>query len=570
MFEDDARRHRPLDDLVAALSSAPLFAGLDRPLLERLASAIRPLAVRAGECVVNEGDEGDTFYVLRSGLLQVVAGPASERVRLLRAGVPFGELALLGSRTRTATIRALRDSEVWCLSREAFDELLASEADFARTMVHALTQLVFESRPQPAPRGLPSVIAIVALHPGAPTGAVVDAFAATLPPATVHALHPPEDATPSCWAHTVEAAERDHDVVLLVASHHRDEWFAFCMREADRTVAVAERSASIEAPDTTSALDTTSRPDLVLFGAVGGGVARILALVEPRAHHLVSPYDQPAALGRAVRRITNRSIGIVLSGGGARGLAHIGVLEALSDAGIRIDRFGGVSTGALIGALAARESSPKRIAADLRRELVDRRPFRDFAIPRIALIRARRARAMLERLLGSARIEDIAHDFFCVSADLVSAEAVVHRSGPLVTAVGASMSLPGLAPPLRDGPRILVDGGVLDNLPVETMLRAEAGPLIAVDVLARGVPGARRPNRWGEPQLPSLLETVARSTTLASRQRAEAQRTLATIAIVPELRDIGLLDFSRFDAIVDAGRRAAQDVIVEARTLLHL
>ena len=59
MFEDDARRHRPLDDLVAALSSAPLFAGLDRPLLERLASAIRPLTVRAGECVVNEGD---TFF----------------------------------------------------------------------------------------------------------------------------------------------------------------------------------------------------------------------------------------------------------------------------------------------------------------------------------------------------------------------------------------------------------------------------------------------------------------------------------------------------------------------------
>ncbi len=563
MFEDNARRRRPLDGLVAALSSTPLFARLDRPQLEHLASAIRPLTVRAGECIVNEGETGDTFYVLCSGLLEVVAGPASERVRLLRAVVPFGELALLGSRTRTATIRALRDSEVWCLSREAFDALLASEGDFARTMVHALTQLVLESRTQHAPRGLPSVIAIVALHPNAPTRAVVDAFAATLAPATVHALHPPDDATPSGWAHTVEAAERDHDVVLLVASHHRDEWFAFCMREADRTVAVAQRAASIEP------LDPTSRPDLVLFGGGGRAVAPILALVKPRAHHLVSPHDQTAALRRAVRRITNRSMGIVLSGGGARGLAHIGVLQALTDAGITIDRFGGVSMGALIGALSARETSPEQIARHLRRELVDRRPFSDYAIPRIALIRARRARAMLERLLGPARIEDLAHDFFCVSADLVSADTVVHRSGSLVTAVGASMSLPGLAPPLRDGPRILVDGGVLDNLPVETMLQAEAGPLIAVDVLARGVPGARRRNRGSEAQLPSLLETVARSTTLASRQRAEAQRTLATHAIVPDLRDIGLLDFAQFDTIVDAGRRAAQSVIVEARALLH-
>ena len=146
----------------------------------------------------------------------------------------------------------------------------------------------------------------------------------------------------------------------------------------------------------------------------------------------------------------------------------------------------------------------------------------------------------------------------------MAAEPVVHRSGSLVVAVGASMSLPGLAPPLRDGPRILVDGGVLDNLPVETMMRAEAGPVIAVDVMGRGVPGARRSNRNGE-QLPSLLETVARSTTLASRGRAEVQRELATVAIVPELRDIGLLDFARFDAVVEAGRRAAEDVLVDAR-----
>jgi predicted acylesterase/phospholipase RssA len=174
---------------------------------------------------------------------------------------------------------------------------------------------------------------------------------------------------------------------------------------------------------------------------------------------------------------------------------------------------------------------------------------------------------MHERLLGPALIEELAHDYFCVTADLVSAEAVVHRSGSLVIAVGASMSLPGLAPPLRDGQRILVDGGVLDNLPVETMTRAEAGPVIAVDVMGRSVPGARRSSRKGE-QLPNLLETVARSTTLASRGRAEVQRDRATVAIVPELRDVGLLDFARFDSVVDAGRRAAEEVLGDARKLL--
>src|SRR4029079_16541808 len=246
-----------------------------------------------------------------------------------------------------------------------------------------------------------------------------------------------------------------------------------------------------------------------------GAVGPIVARLEPRAHHLVDRADQAAGLGRAVRRITARSIRIGLSGGGARGFAHIGVLQALADAGVTIDRFAGVSMGSLVGALAARQLSPAQISMSLRRELVDRKPFSDYGLPRVSLIRANRARAMLERLFGAAQIEELPHDYFCVSADLGAAEPVVHRSGSLVIAVGASMSLPGLAPPLRDGPRILVDGGVLDNLPVRTMLEAEAGPVIAVDVLARGVPGARRPRRGGEQQLPSLLETVARSTTLA-------------------------------------------------------
>jgi len=101
------------------------------------------------------------------------------------------------------------------------------------------------------------------------------------------------------------------------------------------------------------------------------------------------------------------------------------------------------------------------------------------------------------------------------------------------------------------------------------MVRAESGPVIAVDVMGRGVPGARRSNRNGD-RLPSLLETVARSTTLASRGKAEAQRDRATVAIVPDLLDVGLLDFARFDAVVEAGRRAAREALVEAEELLRV
>ena len=288
-----------------------------------------------------------------------------------------------------------------------------------------------------------------------------------------------------------------------------------------------------------------------------------------RSHHLVDAASSRDAIDRAVRRVLGTSVGVVLSGGGARGIAHIGALAALHDAGVVVDRIGGTSMGALVGALAASGRSPATIRTTLHAELVDRKPFADYAIPRVSLIRAGRARAMLERLFGDTTIEELARNYFCVTADLASAERVVHRSGSVVLAVGASMSLPGIAPPVRDGRRLLVDGGVLDNLPVEVMAAENEGPVIAVDVLARGAPGARRAARSGrQAQLPSIVETLARSSTLASRGRADQQRELATLAVVPELSDVGLLEFARFDEIVEAGRRAAEAALAEAPTQL--
>ena len=171
---------------------------------------------------------------------------------------------------------------------------------------------------------------------------------------------------------------------------------------------------------------------------------------------------------------------------------------------------------------------------------------------------------MLERTCGASRIEELAYNYFCISADLASATPVVHRRGPLARAVGASMSLPGLAPPVRDGDRLLVDGGVLDNLPVEVMVDADEGPVIAVDVMARGLPSARRRGRVGRTdRLPSIVETLARATTLASRAQATASRELAAHTIVPDLRDIALLEFGRFDEIIDAGRLAAEQALAD-------
>ena len=230
-------------------------------------------------------------------------------------------------------------------------------------------------------------------------------------------------------------------------------------------------------------------------------------------------------------------------------MAHIGVIAALEESGRRPERWGGCSMGAFVAALAAKGLAADEIAAVARAELVDRRPFRDLTIPRHALVRARKARQMLDRVFGDVRIEDLAQDYFCVTADLASGTLVVHREGLVAEHVAASMAIPGLTPPTVRGAQVLVDGGVLDNLPVDVMLAADEGPVTAVDVMRRG-------GLSSNGVLPSLLDTMCQALTVGGRQRLLENLRQADEVIAPELGSIGLLDFDAFDRAVSAGRRA--------------
>ncbi len=297
-------------------------------------------------------------------------------------------------------------------------------------------------------------------------------------------------------------------------------------------------------------------------------------LSDPRA-----PERRAAAVDAVARRLSGHAPGVVLSGGGARGFAHIGVLEELLAAGLNLDRVGGCSMGALVGALFAIGLAPDEIEARLRAELIDRNPMNDYTIPLAALVRGRKAEAMLLRLFGDRQIEELEREFFCVSSDLVTSELVVHRRGNLYEAVGASLCLPGIGPPVAVGDRLLVDGGVLDNLPVATMAARGEGPVIAVDVSSRFEPpsrsaaGAGRPRMrrlsarirraiigWDTP-LPSFGETLTRSVVLGSIDTAEAARKHADVVIAPEVQGIGLVEFDRIGEIRAQGSAAAREAL---------
>jgi predicted acylesterase/phospholipase RssA len=231
--------------------------------------------------------------------------------------------------------------------------------------------------------------------------------------------------------------------------------------------------------------------------------------------------------------------------------------------------------GALVGALVAMEMDDETMFQSFRRYFIDQNPSADYTVPAFSLVRGLRTRRLLAEAFGDTTIEGLPVCFFCVSTDLNSRVQVVHRIGLLSQAIFASLALPGIYPPVPtpDG-RLLVDGGVLNNLPVETMAAEAEGPVIAVDVSRaspwrpRQAPSAalwrgrvRQLILGQNVELPRLAETMLRTLAVGSSDTVTAARQHADVLITPDVERAGLLDWSQLPQMREAGRRAVCQLV---------
>ncbi|MDE3132001.1 MAG: patatin-like phospholipase family protein, partial [Acidobacteriota bacterium] len=398
----------------------------------------------------------------------------------------------------------------------------------------------------------------------------------------------------------LDRAEDAHQLVLLCADAvgRDDPWARFSIQQADRILLV---TGGGPVPAQLTDRHDLSGCDLVLYDAPDEAIEGWAEVLEPIESHVWRSDSLSQDLARTARRLAGRSVGIVLAGGGARGFAHIGVLEELVAAGVQIDRVGGVSMGAVIGALFAMGMDADTMDAVCFDEWVQRRPLSDFTVPRHSLIRGERFSSMLTRTFGERRIESLPLSYFAGSTELRSSSFVVMRSGLLREAVGLSICLPIIAPAQVRGREIFIDGSLTDNLPVATMAELGEGPIIAVDLKAsftsssgeaRRQARARAAARDGADgtggtdgtdgtdgaltlerapaaangghramRKPSLGEVVTRVLLLGSENTSESARRHAALLIRPEISGIGLLEFHQIDAAREAGRAAAREAL---------
>ena len=597
-----------LEELNAFLLGIPMFAALDETTRLELAEQLEPVHMAAGDMVLRQGDPGDGLFLVVSGRLRVfVVADGAERVlHDLGRGAIVGEIALLSKRPRSATVRAVRDSDLLLLRVSAFDALVERSpvllAEMARLLIDRLLardrQVAIE-RPQAAPPPAVRTIAVAAAGQNAAAAALVaDQLAAKLARAgsvfrvgtDVVARHlgpgaaqrGPGDTGRAELARWLHAVEGGHDYVIYSTDEEDTAWSRLCLSQADVVLlaAFAGDDPSVGAVEARALATGSLRCELVLLNPDRPSAAGRWLRGRPVADHHHLRADRPADVARLARMITGTGCGLVLGGGGARGLAHLGVIRAMEEAGVPIDVVGGTSIGAIMGALCAQgldHAERIRRTRDIVRD--GRRAFRP-TLPLVAWSSGRRADRVLAEHLGLGHIEDLPRRFFCVSANLTRAEEVIHERGPLWLAVRASLSLPGIFPPVYSAGDLLVDGGALDNVPVEVMRdRIGNGCIVAVDVSPEVEPLAVTPfeadvsgwrvlghrlNVFAPRQaLPNVVDILSLSTGLSQvRHRRDAMDIhRIDLLLRPPVAGVGTLDFRSGAALIKVGYRHAAEAL---------
>jgi NTE family protein len=569
---------RMLPELLGHLPALrSLFEGLDEDTALDVENALEWVDLPAGETLFKEGDAAPDAYVMTAGHLAIVMGADACRRTVARIcpGEVVGEMALLADAPRSATVIALHDSYLIRLPRRAFDALLQGAPDARRYLFRVLTSRLQHTSSGDAPAVAAEKIAIIPLGPVEPVRETLDWLAHKVSP-TIIGSACQEDR----WDRGGAIVGQK---VVYMANNHHSAWARRCIDQADRVIFVASVNSGAVGLDVVAAAARLEREmSLVLVNPREAALptgARAWLSHFPHSQILHVREADTRDYERVLRLISRSSVCMVLSGGGARALAHIGAIQALEEEGVPIDAIAGTSMGALIAALSAKGVRANEIRTRMRRHLIENNPINEYTLPFVSLVRGRKLTRMFKEACEEAKVEDLWKTFFCVSADLITGDAVVHRSGPLWRALRASSAIPGLFPPVMDEGQMLVDGSIVDNMPTATMRSLNRGLVIGVDVSSVGTLApcdvAIEQKSWlwllmgGRSKMPSMAQILMSSGTIGSGSQRGSARAATDFLVEPCLDGVGVLSFSALDKAVEAGYNAMQAAIPKLRLAIR-
>lgn len=557
--------------------------------------------VEPNHVIFQQGDPGTSAYFLLSGKLGVYVGNKDTQVGEVSRGELFGEMAVISGEERSATIIASRYSELAMLSTDSFQSLSAQFPQLNQAVISILMTRLRSQNERLERQNKPKNRVIVALSrhrlenvcplqdiETALRAQSVDVMSSQTVVDNIADQSCFENIAPHRITALLESKEVNNKLNLFASYSDEIEWTHHCLKKADEVWLIINSTESLGdvslrlAPFRCQPYWRNLKINVILthkntaIRDTGKWVSHIDA---DNSFHLV--VNDTVSLARITRRLRDQANSLVLGGGGAKGFAHIGVIKALEEADIPIDSIGGTSIGAVMSGWVAMGFDAKQMTEAVQHYFVSANPLGDYTLPIMALSKSGRLDTLLHHSFQEKNIEDLPIPFFCMSSDLTIAQEKCHDKGKLWRAVRASLAIPGVITPAIDNGHFLVDGGLLNNLPCDLMNQRSNGPVIAIDVTDINnfdTELASMPSPWvtawkkwvsrQEVAVPTILETLFRSSMLASYNKRNDNKRKVDYYIQPDVKDFSILEFTQAKPIIEKGYAAGMDIVEDLQKTL--
>lgn len=573
-----------VSEFVDQLRNVRLCEGLTEKELTRFAGCVTSRSYGAGDFVCRSGEPSANVYIVTTGRLRGSVGLSNGQEQVvghLNPGDSFGEYALLDADNYPLTISVVEDAELLVIQRGAFLDLFQTIPRIGVNLVRALGVRLKQAYGLQNPDVVAKTVGVVAA--GRRAWAILDRVCDALTAAGERVVKVGGAARSNEeW----EQLKHSHD--RIVAAYDVASWpdgAAAALARCDSVLWLvnAENEPQLRAALTDLLSKDPSSADRVqivwLLNRDRTVAPRWHAAWSVRQRHSVIESDDStrhsSSVARLARRLRGVTLGLALAGGGARGMAHLGVLRAFDRAGIGFDVMAGTSCGALAGVTYAAGYTPDFAVESYTRDLTPTWPFR--LIPRgtnwylLSKYRSGAWESMLRKYFQDWRLEELSIPFATLTVDLVRGTEVVRDTGDAVHAMLESINLPGVARPINRAGMALVDGGILNNLPADLLTVRGADFVVAVDVTTRlkaEFAGSRPETPTEKMRRAGTLETLFRVLDVQARGLNAFHTRSVDLMIEPDTSAFNFVDFTQTPRLAEAGEAAAEQALPRLRELL--
>jgi len=600
-WSDISARKQVNESIVGLLQATSLFGSLDETALRDIAADAHSVRLMGGMQLIEQGDSADSFYLVMGGRIRtfVTQDDGYERqTGEIGRGELIGETAILTGELQPLSARAIRDSNLLQFSKETFYRLAESNPE---AILLFSKNIAIRYQREVRGANVASAISNIAVIPAGQDVSISEftkRLIASLSQigSTLHldvnsteqalsqgSTDGSEDERILQWLHEQETK---FQFVIYESTLDPSSWSRRCVRQADLILSVGTAGGapalnSIEKEIASQQNNQAiARQELVLLhpnrDKLPSGTINWLDIRSLDDHHHVV-FDSTDDYKRLSRFLTGNAISLVLGGGGARGCAHIGLIRAMQELDVPIDIIGGTSIGSIVASAYALGFNTDEMLANINIIARDSNPIKDLTLPMVSLMTGGKLNKGLQKMYGDVQIEDLWVKYFAVSANMTRAQTEVHERGTVWKSCRMSMSIPGQIPPVVFNEELHVDGGVLNNLPVDVMRKICDGIIIAnnvspkVDLNVGGESGATHSGWYymlnalnlfsKKVEMPNIFNTLMRSGMLSSVEALNASKAMADIYMSPPIDNFQLLDFGSSHEIEEVGYKYAMDTM---------